>query len=403
MQVKIKGTDEIINFPDNMAPEEIKAVLQRQFGKPRTFEQSISDALTPLPQTVEPYQPSMAENINTKIADFLLSAGVISDPYRAQNIAANIGGILGAAPVIGDAQAGDELGSALSQGDALGATLAGIGAIPLIGDFAKGAIKPVANRLNDALQAKIDADWDAAFKEYAQLPETKGGRLINTDEARELSPEYRADRTKAGDIHPAASAFTKQVYEKLLSEPVAEGREGLVRFMAGGAGAGKSTALKGGKFPYEADITYDTTLSKGAGDAERIEQALNSGRDAEIIHVYRDPIEAFENGVITRGKNTKNKPNGRIVPIKEVAKNHVGARKSIEYMAKRYADNPRVDLFFFDNSRGANKGDFVQSVEELPAFNYTAEQLESAYKDILDIKLADGFIDRDTYNKYLGK
>lgn len=397
--VKIKGTNQRVQFPDSMSDDEMRAMLQREFSQPRTAEQNASAALTPIQSTAQSYEPSVQENMKQKIADFLVDNGIVSDRYGAQRIGDNLSEVLGMVPVAGDAQAGDDFGRSVAQGDAVGAALSGAAVFPVVGSpFSKGVRK-----LNDKLQAKIDSNWDAAFDEYSRLPDTDGGRLINTDEARELSPEYREDRTKAGEVHEASSNFTKQIYDRLLSEPTPEGREDVVRFMAGGAGAGKSTALKtGNAFNYSPDITYDTTLSKGPKDIKKIEKALQSGRNAEIIHVYRDPIDAFENGVITRGKN-KDRPNGRIVPMAEVAKNHVGARESMQQVIDKYQNDNRVKIAIFDNSRGLNKGDFVDDINELPELKYTVGDLESEFKKILDRKLADGTIDQATYNQYLGK
>lgn len=398
-KVKIKGSDEVVEFPDGMSTEEMRQALLQKYSMPRSMEQNVSDALTPPQASAQPYEPSMAERMKDTIANYLIDSGLVSDRFGAQQIGENLSMVLGAAPVVGDAQAGDEFGRAAAGGDIAGMAMAGVGAVPVVGDAAKAG----ARTLNDKLQAKIDSDWMAAFKEYAGLKETDGGRLINTDEARELSDEYRMDRTKAGEVHQASSAFTKQIYDKLLKEQTPIGREPIVRFMAGGAGAGKSTALKtGNKFDYDPDITYDTTLSKGAADAKKIDKALETGRDAEIVHVYRDPIEAFENGVLKRGKN-KDKPNGRIVPMREVAKNHVGARESINYMLDRYGDDNRVKIALFDNSRGQNNGDFVDDISELPEMNYTADELEAQMKEVLDRKFAEGYIDEQTYNQYLGK
>ena len=70
--------------------------------------------------------------------------------------------------------------------------------------------------------------------------QTDGGRILNTDLARELSPAYRADRTRSGDVHQAASDFIYKTYHAKLAEKTPDGLEPVVLFTAGGAGAGKS-------------------------------------------------------------------------------------------------------------------------------------------------------------------
>lgn len=104
-------------------------------------------------------------------------------------------------------------------------------------------------------------DVETLAGEYAAMEGTDGGRLIDVDKIRELSPEYRADRSRAADIHEAASSFSQQLFERALAQPVAEGRDARVVFTAGGGGSGKSSAI--GKLfdSDDADVTLDGTLS----------------------------------------------------------------------------------------------------------------------------------------------
>ena len=87
------------------------------------------------------------------------------------------------------------------------------------------------DNLDDRLRQKIFSDFDAAVREYSSLPATKGGKLLDTDQARELSPEYRADRSRAFEVHEAASEFTQTSFEKRMAN-APDGA--LVVFMAGG-------------------------------------------------------------------------------------------------------------------------------------------------------------------------
>ena len=65
---------------------------------------------------------------------------------------------------------------------------------------------PVAMRF---LQQIMD-DPEAAIAQYAKIGETNGGKIINTDLVRELSPDYLADRTLAFNVHQPASAFVRK-------------------------------------------------------------------------------------------------------------------------------------------------------------------------------------------------
>ena len=127
------------------------------------------------------------------------------------------------------------------------------------------------NPIEAAYFDRLANDYDSLKAEYAQITNekgentTKGGRLLNTDEARELSPEYRADRTKSADVHEPSSALVKQMYADKLSQPTPAGLDNTVVFTAGGTGAGKSTGLgvmeNVNSGVRNAEIVYDTNMN----------------------------------------------------------------------------------------------------------------------------------------------
>jgi hypothetical protein len=241
---------------------------------------------------------------------------------------------------------------------------------------APGNERPVAD-FGKALEEKITADPNAAIAEYNSLANTDGGRILNTDEARELSADYRADRTRSADVHEPASQFIKTLYAKKLDEPVAEGRDPLVLFTAGGTGAGKSSSLRtaeGAELQQRADIIYDTNMNNVASSEKKIEQALASGRDVAIQYTYREPVEALTGGALPRAMRM-----GRTVPLDDHVATHVGSRSAMDALQAKYAGDPRVTFVGFDNSLG--KGNVAQkAIDLLPKVdeNGLRERLENA-------------------------
>jgi len=225
------------------------------------------------------------------------------------------------------------------------------------------------NGIGKALADKISADFTAATNEYANLKDsegrstTDGGRILNTDEARELSPEYRADRSRSGDVHEAASKFIKDLYKAKLAQPVAEGRLPFVLFTAGGTGAGKSTSLhlEDGKTLFDsADIIYDTNMNTYDSAVSKIEQALASGRSVGIQYTYRDPVEALVMGALPRAMRM-----GRTVPLQVHADTHIGVSTTIRKLQEKYREDPRVEFVAVDNSLGKGNQKIVP-LETLP-------------------------------------
>ena len=198
------------------------------------------------------------------------------------------------------------------------------------------------------LQQRVDSDFDGASQEYSQLNGTKGGRVLDTDIARELSPEYKQDRTRSAEVHEAASDFIQREYERRIAtaEPGGE-----VVFMAGGGGSGKSSAesllapvLEG------AHTVYDGTLSSYDKAERNIQMALDAGQLVNVAYVYREPEEAFRNGVLTRAMRK-----GRTVPIDALVKGHAGSSETVRRLQEKFGDNPRFSIKAVDNSRGPGK------------------------------------------------
>lgn len=217
---------------------------------------------------------------------------------------------------------------------------------------------------------RLAAQYPQLIEEYAAHPESKGGRIINTDVAREMSPQYREDRTRSADVHEPSSKFMKKLYADKLSQPTPKGMDNTVVFSAGGTGAGKTTALDileaVDPALAKAEMIYDTNMNKFESADKKIKQALEAKRKVRIIYTYRDPAEALEHGALARAhRMEKTKGSGRTVPIGEHLKTHMGSRQVIEELQKKYAKNPRVNIQIVDNSLGKGNARASQ-LDKLP-------------------------------------
>jgi hypothetical protein len=247
------------------------------------------------------------------------------------------------------------------------------------------------NPIESAYFDRLANDYENLTAEYAALPTTDGGRILNTDEAREMSPEYRMDRTRSADVHEPASAFVKQMYAEKLSQDTPPGRDNLVLFTAGGTGAGKTTGLqeaaKVSQGVKNAEIVYDTNMNSFESSNKKIQQALEAGRNVGIVYTYRDPVEALENGALKRATRMEAEMGtGRTVPIDEHFKTHAGAREVMDQLQAKYGDDHRFHLMVIDNSRGPGNAQVVSGLDKLPRFDHTEirkglnDALENAYR-----------------------
>ncbi|CAB4159591.1 Zeta toxin domain containing protein [uncultured Caudovirales phage] len=241
---------------------------------------------------------------------------------------------------------------------------------------------PQGMDLNAKLEQKIFSDFDKAVEEYSALPETKNGKLLDTDQARELSAEYRANRSLAPKVHEAASAFTQRAFEQRMAE-APDG--GLVLFMAGGGGAGKSSAEDLLSADMDrANTILDGTLSSYDKAARNIQLALDNNQSVRIVYVYREPVEAMRNGVLTRAMKR-----GRTVTIDAVVKGHAGSSEVVRKLQTTFGDNPNFKIKVIDNSRGPD-GAVVSSLDAVPVVK--REGLKEKLQNATDEELKAGRI-----------
>lgn len=233
-------------------------------------------------------------------------------------------------------------------------------------------LTPGQREIELQLAQRVAHDFEGARDDYAKLRDSEGGKVLNTDIARELSPAYLKDRTQSAAVHEPASYFTKKLYaERLKSLQPGE----RVVFTSGGTGAGKTTAIKG--IPAmraavdDAHTIFDTNMNSLPSAVKKVEQALDAGADIMIVHVQRDPVEALTHGALTRAMHQEKEfGSGRTVPLREHARTHEGAAKVIQQLAERYKDDPRVDIQVIDNTRGKG-GARVTDLGFVRSFDYT--------------------------------
>lgn len=247
------------------------------------------------------------------------------------------------------------------------------------------------NPIEQAYFDRLANDYTGLASEYAALPSTDGGRILNTDDAREMSPEYRADRTRSADVHEPSSAFVKQMYAEKLSNPTPPGKDNTVLFTAGGTGAGKTTGLqeaqKVSQGIRDAEMVYDTNMNTFESADKKIQQALKAGRKVGIVYTYRDPVEAMEGGALKRASRMEAEMGtGRTVPIDEHFKTHMGSREVMDRLQEKYGDDHRFHMMVIDNSRGPGNATVVSGLDKLPRLDHNEvrkglnDALEKAYR-----------------------
>ncbi|MFM2290173.1 MAG: hypothetical protein RL684_3316 [Pseudomonadota bacterium] len=264
-------------------------------------------------------------------------------------------------------------------------------------------LTPDQRAIEERFRQQIGSDPEAAVEAYSKLPDSAGGKIINTDTARELSPDYLADRTQSAAVHEPASALMKYLFAKKLAEEPGPGERPVVLFSAGGTGAGKTTALEK-LIPArvaEAQVVYDTNLNTFDSGVKKIDQALAARKEVTIAYVYRHPIEALVKGALTRAmRQEKEFGSGRTVPVPDHIDTHTGSRDVIEQLMAHYANDKRVQFQVIDNSHGPN-GAREANIADIPKVAPEAHNAlrEQAYKSLTE-ELQAGRISESVYRGF---
>lgn len=177
---------------------------------------------------------------------------------------------------------------------------------------------------------RLDQDREALVAAYL----TRFERTVDTDQAREMSPDYPDDPTRwSRAVHEPASELARLVYARLLAD-AAPGST--VAFTGGGGGSGKGFVAQSLPQLQQADILYDLTMAEYGSTRAKVEQALAAGHRVRLVFVYRSPALALR-GVFERGRLT-----GRVVPLVGLARAHAQALETFRRLVAGYAGDDRV-------------------------------------------------------------
>jgi hypothetical protein len=211
-------------------------------------------------------------------------------------------------------------------------------------------------------------------KEYTE----KFGRIVNPDNAKKLFIDVGYRGTNARAVQEASSALSKDVWRKTLkSNPEKD-----AVLYAGSSGSGKTTAVKN-LLPKQIDSAsaiLDGNLSKYSSARDRIAEAVRAGKRVVIDYVYREPVDAWINGVIKRMR-TNAEEMGRIVPMSVFMENLKGSYETV----KKLADEG-FKVYFIDNSLGGGKQKLMSREKfDTITFDSSLEQkLRTETKKLLD-------------------
>ena len=219
----------------------------------------------------------------------------------------------------------------------------------------------------------IGEDGNLFFEEKISEYEKRFGNIINTDSAKLLFKDegYNPhDIESVKKFHPQASAIVRSLFEKFLRESKGN-KNGIVVFTGGGTGSGKSSMMNN-SVVKNADFVFDSTMVNFDAAKNSIQRVIDNGQIPLITFVYRDPADAWFNGILRRNKNI----DGHIVPEATFANTHAISKENFLRLADEFGDKV---LYIITEVKNGLKEPIEISIEELENKpKYTKEQIQEA-------------------------
>lgn len=264
-------------------------------------------------------------------------------------------------------------------------------------DFIDDQSRVEAKFIEDNIDG-FDKAYNAKLKEEYR---TENPNIISSDVARTADMEGRGAFTNKGSAqrHAGSSAYSKMRYTEVLKDPALADRD--VTVSAGISGGGKTGAIRRLRpESLERDIIYDTNVASAKAGERIIEQALASNPDRNVVMFYvdRDPIVAFEEGVIPRYLHQKEH---RVIPIKAHV-NNAKSKDAIIELYDKYKDNPRVSFQLVGNY--GKKGEYTPiTIDDLRSKVYNLNEIGATLEKSVVQRLRAGQITEDGAEAFLGR
>lgn len=172
------------------------------------------------------------------------------------------------------------------------------------------------------------------------------------------------DEESIRDFHKRTGPWVGRMFDIFLRTRKGKGNRSVV-FTGGGNGSGKSSVLNE-DFARNADFVMDSAMVNLSAARESIQKVIDNGQLPNLAFVYRDPREAWFNGVQKRNTDA----DGHTVPKSTFVNTHSKARENFLKLLEEFGG--KVKYIIRDNS---SDGETI-SLEELKAKPvYTKEQI----------------------------
>ncbi len=201
------------------------------------------------------------------------------------------------------------------------------------------------------MPSKFRSDEEKTGFNYVDksLPELKDrykkeyGNIISPDFARDMFDKLGYDKLNHNSIN-LYSRPARQLVNSLTQDALEQNKNNPnknVLVLAGGTGSGKTTVALSDKETNEYSIIFDTNIlgNNSKNPQQKLQSYLDEGYNPTIKFIYRDPVEAYNEGILNRIHN-----GGHIVPVDKHLQFHKEARDNFITLEKHFGDKVNWEI-----------------------------------------------------------
>ena len=272
--------------------------------------------------------------------------------------------------------------------------------------YYEGPLRILKTESLSAEEAEVEARFAALVQsrldEITAEYEARIGSVIDTDRAREFSPDYcasKASRTRySRAVYQPAKALADEIYRREIRKG-APAEQSHILFTSGGTGSGKSTALEWlSEEPHtndRYDILVDGTLSDHQAAQAKIRQALAFGHRVIVAHVFRAFAETVR--LVVRRAIER----GRAVTLDNIAATHFRSRETLFKLVEEFGT--RIKVRVLENC-GDEPSRAISMLELAGKHGESVDQLREVAHGVFANEFANLKIDRpEIYEAFLQK
>ncbi|MDL2269009.1 hypothetical protein LJC71_01765 [Desulfosarcina sp. OttesenSCG-928-A07] len=160
---------------------------------------------------------------------------------------------------------------------------------------------PDQQRVQDEVISAVETDPQKFIDRYKALPQSFGGRYVNSDLFKETFDQYSESKESRNryniPVHNAAAVMASEQFRRVLQLPPEVCRNTVI-LLTGIPGAGKTSSVMGkNQFPPHIHAVFEGQLATPETTSAKVQQVLDAGLKPAIVVIHPMPEKALDNTI----------------------------------------------------------------------------------------------------------